>query len=146
MKIVFIFLLFLIYNSQTISDSNNYSIGKKLEKIIAENEELKKNYEKLKNNQWEIYNLKKNYEELKKDYEELKNNYKTIEELKKNNDELNQKVENLQTFIKSRQPIYRLWNDVRNDHIYTLEAEKNNLINKKSNYKYEGIAFYAFKN
>ena len=105
MKIVFIFLLFLIYNSQTISDSNNYSIEKKLEKIIAENEELKKN-----------------------------------------NDELNQKVENLQTFIKSRKPIYRFFNDVTRDHFYSLEAEKNIVINTKPNYKYEGIAFFAFTN
>ena len=144
MKIFIFFLLYLLYNSQTISDSD--SIALKLSKIITENAELKKNYEELKKNYddlkkkyVQIYELKKNYKELKNNYEELKDKVTKIDELKKNNDELNQKVQNLKSFIDSRKPLYRLWNG--QDHIYCYEDEMRKI---QHVYRYEGIWLYAF--
>jgi len=57
MKIViYLFLFNLIYNIPTISDSNAYTLERKLDKILKENEELKKHYDELKK---EINDLKK---------------------------------------------------------------------------------------
>ena len=53
---IFLFLFNLIYNIQSISDSNAYTIERKLDKIFKENEELKKNYDELKNNYDELNN------------------------------------------------------------------------------------------
>ena len=57
MKIFFYLFLFnLVYNMPSISDSNAYTIERKLDKIFKENEELKKNYDELKNNYDELNN------------------------------------------------------------------------------------------
>ena len=53
---IFLFLFNLIYNIPSISDSNAYTVERKLDKIFKENEELKKNNDELRN---EINDLKK---------------------------------------------------------------------------------------
>ena len=53
---IFLFLFNLMYNIPSISDSNAYTVERKLDKIFKENEELKKNNDELRN---EINDLKK---------------------------------------------------------------------------------------